>query len=334
MKMLRKLFQRFTERHLALWSSGMLGFIGLGKETTWGTGVSATDYFEIMSENIGASIARYPTRNAYGGFHEPDDMAGAVMVAGDMSVAAFPVPLGVLLKAIMNTSSIGVVASGVLWKTNFITTKSEFADGVPSQPYTIEVHRDTGSSFRYAGGQANQLQMTLAPNQDLRCTVGWLAKQPSIIARSTPTFVSSPDPFAWDTASVSVGGSATSRLEAFNLSVRNNINPHLALANSVYAARMRRGDAQLVRFGGTYDFQDQAEYDDFIAQTERAFVLNLTRANSMVLNITMPRVVYETFPPAIGGRDRLTVGFTGIAKYHAGSGCAINFALTSTKSNY
>lgn len=332
---LLQLLQTFVTRFQALWSQGHLGFVGIAKETTWGTGVAATDYFEIMSENLMLSIDRFPTRNAFAGFYDPDDYAGARRNAGNLVMFGHPVSIGHLLKAAMNTMSGTVVLSGFLWTNRFISTKSEFADGVPSQPYTLEIHRDVTSSQRYLGAVCSRLTLALAPNQDLRCTAEWVAKSAALLARSSPTFPGSPvHPFTFDTASIAIGGSANARLEAFNLSISNNINPILALNASTEIARMRRGGVQEIRISGTMDFIDVAEYQDFVNQTERVLNLNVTRADSFALLIEVPRFVYTAYPLGIAGRDRLTVGFDGRANYHTGSALALSMLLTNTKSNY
>ena len=326
---------KYAQRSLALWSEGFLGYVGIGKETTWGTPVSASDYFEAMSENLSETIDRFPTRNIVGGFFEPDDYAGMRRAGGDLVMFGHPVSIGHLLKAALNTVSGSVITSGFLFKTEFISTKSEYADGVPTQPYTLEMGRDVGSAHQISGALLNRLQMSVSPNQDLRVTASWIAKSGALIARTTPTFPGSPtDPFAFDTTSISIGGAATARVEAFQLTVNNNLNGIAALNATNNIARVRRTAPQEVRIGGTVDFIDVAEFLDFKNQTERQFRVNLSKANSFNLLIDAPRFVYTTFPVGQPGRDRLTVGFEGVARYSTTSGVAINIGLTTTKSNY
>jgi hypothetical protein len=338
MKRTFNLLQRYVASALALHAQGTLGYVGIAKETTYGTAVAATDYFEIMSENLTESIDRFPTRNAFGGFYEPDDYAGARRVAGDIVMFGHPVSIGHLLKAAMNTVSGAAVVSGFLHTTKFITVKSEFTSGAdifPSQPYTLEVHRDVTSSHQYTGAVCNRLQLSLSPNQDLRVTAGFIAKAGGLIAKTTPTFPGSPtDPFTFETASLSIGGTATARWESFNLTVNNNLDGILALNASQNIARIRRRGPQEVRISGVLDFQDVTEYLDFKNQTERQLQLTLTRANSFSMKIDAPRFVYTTFPTGIPGRDRLTVGVDGICRYSVSSGLAIDMQLTTTKSNY
>ena len=335
MKHTFNLLQRYVARALALHAQGTLGYVGIAKETTFGTAVAATDYFEIMSENLSETIDRFPTRNAFGGFYEPDDYAGARRVAGDLVMFGHPVSIGHLLKAAFNTISGSAVLSGFLHTSKFISTKSEFAAGVAGQPFTLEVHRDVTSSHQYAGAICNRLQLSLAPNQDLRVTAGWIAQAGSLIAKTSPTFPGSPtDPFTFETASLSIAGAATARWESFNMTVNNNLDGILALNASQNIARVRRRGPQEVRISGVLDFTDVAEYLDFKNQTERQIQLNLTRANSFSLLIDAPRFVYTTFPTGIPGRDRLTVGVDGICRYSVGSGLAVSLQLTTTKSNY
>lgn len=329
------MLSRYTKRWLALWAQGFLGFMGIAKETTWGTGVAATDFFEILNENITTTLERYTVKNAFGNYAEPDDVVGVRRNAGDLTMWGHPVSLGHLLKAAMQTVSGSVVLSGFLFLSRFITTKSEFASGVPVQPHTLEVHRDTTSSFRYTGALCSRLQLSLVPNQDLRATVGWITKGNTIVARSSPTFPSSPiAPFAFETASISIAGAANVRFEAFNLTIDNALEGIPGLLNSDEIAKIRRRDVQMVSVGGTLDFLDHAEYDDFINQTERTLKLNLFRSNSFNLLIDIPRFVYTAYPLGIGGRERLTVAFEGKARYNIGSGLALDMGLTSTKSNW
>ncbi len=316
-------------------SQGFLGFLGLAKETTWGTAIAASDYLELMSENITTTIDRFPTRNIFNGFYEPDDYAGLRHSAGAMVHAGHPVSLGHLLKAVFNTMSGSTVLSGFLYQSIFVGTKSEFADGVPRQPYTLEINRNVTSSHRYAGALCSKLTMALAPNQPLMITTDWIAQAQTMLAATTPTYpTSSTNPFTFDTASLQLAGVANTRLEALTLSIDNGLEGIAALNNSNTIARIRAKDLQLIRVNGTLDFIDIAEQQDFINQTERAMILSLTQASSFQLLMTIPRFVYTAFPNAMPGRGRLTVAFQGMARYQVSSAASILMQLTSTKSNY
>ncbi len=325
----------YTEYVLANKAQGFLGFIGLAKEGTWGTAVAATDYTEAFSENVTLTKERFELKDISGSYAEPDDAVGLDRVAGDIVVPGYPTILGQLLKSTFNTVSGSTVLSGFLYRTDFITTTSEFSTTAATQPYTLEIFRDVTSSNQYAGCMVSRLQMAIAPNAPLRLTASWIGKSAGLISKTTPTFTGSPlAPFTFDTCSVSIGGSATARMESVDVTIDNQLSGTPALNASALISRIYRSSAQIVTISGQFYFADVAEYQDFVNQTERAIKLTMTKASSFQFVVEMPRVVYTAFPLGASGRDRLTVSFTGKARYLTSSAVAISCQLTTTKSNF
>jgi hypothetical protein len=313
---------------------GNLGYIGLAKETTWGTPVTPSDYMKGLSESLSMAIDRFEVENIIGGFQEPNDVDGLRRITGDIVIPGHPVSLGHLLKAALNNSG-SVVASGSLWTNHFTNTKSEFAAGVARQPYTLEISRDVGSAHQYAGCLLDRLVLTLAPNQELRAQASWIGKAGALVAKSSPTFPgSSSAPFTFDSASLSLGGSATAKIEGITVTVDNQLEGIPALNASNTVARIVSRGPQMIRLSGTMDFSDVTEYLDFVNQTERAFKLTLTKASSFQFVIDVPVMVYTAFPTAQAGRGRNVVQFEARARYHTSSGTAAGFLLTTVKSNY
>ena len=328
-------FVAWALRAQALWSQGHLGYFGLAKEASSGTAVAATDYIELLSENLQSTIDRFTTKNIFASFNEPDDYAGARRSAGGIVLAAHPVSVGHALKAIFGNMSGSTITSGFLYTSHFTSTKSEFSDGVPRQPYTLEVFRDVTSAHRYIGAVANRLQLALAPNQAMQATLEWIAKSRALIARTTPTFPgSSIDPFAFDTCSVQLAGSATAKIEGFTLTVDNQLEGILALNNSNEIARIRSTGLQMINISGTLDFSNVDEEQDFINQTERAMLISVTRAASFHMLIEIPRMVYTAYSVGMAGRGRIAATFEGKGRYLTSSAAAIGIRLTTTKSNY
>lgn len=335
LKSLIHLIAGYARSNLALWAYGIAGAFGFAKEAVWGTAVAATDYAELMSENLVTGIDRFETRNIVGGYYEPTDYAGIRRNGGGTILAGHPVSIGHLLRAAFNNASATTVLSGFLYTMNYTSTKSEFADGVPRQPYTLEMYRDVTSSHQYAGAILNRLTMSLAPNQDLRLTADWLAKSRLLIARTTPTFpASSQYPFTFDAASISIAGAATARIEALTIAIDNQLDGIAALNNSNEIARVRVTGPQMIRISGTLDFTDVAEEQDFINQTERSIAVNIFRGQSFNILMNAPLFVYTAFPLGMSGRGRQTIQFDGRARYVPASLSAIGFQLTTIKSNY
>lgn len=316
---------------------GMQGYMGIGKETTWGTPVTAGSFIEMMSEGLTVAIDRFDTRNIFNGIAEPDDVTGLVRVEGDTVMAANPETLGLLLNAALGGATTTSVTA-TYWNHVFQCRGSDVSSLSPLQPYTVEIFRDVTSAQQYAGCVASQLTLACQPNQDLRATVNWLGKSAlnkSRVAVASVLFPTSPGaPFTWDTCSISVGGTGTDLIESFTLEINNNLEAVSALNASNTVARIQRTNPVSTMLSGQMSFTDISAYQDFINQTERAFTINFTRAGSFSCLISLPRCVYTTFPLGMAGRNRITVGFEAKARVPTGSLSAIAVTLRNNTIGY
>jgi len=314
--------------------TGMLGHVGIGVESAWGTAVAAANYVEILNESLVTTIERYETKNVIGGLYEPDDSAGVERHEGDIVFAGHPDPLGRFLMAALGANAASSITSTLF--SNVITAATTLASSLhPLPPYTVEVYRpgamDISTSFRYSGVQVGQIELGFAPNQDVRVTASILAKTRASIAKTSPSFPASPTAaFAFDSVSLQLGGAAVARIEALTINIDNQIEGFPTLNNSTGIAKVRRNGPQLIRVGGTIEFDDFTDFDIFAAQTEQQLIVSTFLANSFSLVIDIPRAVFTEFPVQIPGRERLTVDFAMMARYHTGSGSAIQATLVDT----
>ena len=314
---------------------GFLGHIGIAKETTWGTAVAAADYLEGMSEGLTAVPDRFDTRNIVSGMYEPDDEAGVLRIAGDLSFAGHPIPLGYFLNGALGNNSGSVVLSGFLFTNRFTVRTSDINSLHPLPAYSFEIFRDIGSAQQYDGAQVSALTLAIQPNQDLRCTASIIAKGTQNIANTTPTFPSSPVGFfQFDTCSVALNNVGVSIVEALSISIDNQLEGIPALNASTEIARVKRSGPPLIRVSGTVALEDITDYQRLISQTEFPMVINITKANSFALVIDVPRLVYDGYPLGMSGRERQTVSFNARGRFHTGSNQAIQISLTNTKSDY
>lgn len=314
--------------------TGMLGHIGIGKETTWGTGVAVTDYVESLSESVVTNIERFETRNIYAGIYEPDDSPGLNRHEGDIVFAVSPRNVGHFLNGCLGVSSPAVVLSGFLYTNAFTPTQTIATSLVPLPSYTLEVFRPgasaLSSSSRYAGAVISKLAFNLKPNQDLRCTASVIAQARTGITKTTASFPASPTQFfTWDVASVALAGAAYDRFGELNIEFDNQLEGVSLLDGSNTITRIRRTGAQMVRIGGSLEFEDFTDYNSFLSATEQALKVTLSRASSFQMVFDVPRMIYTAYPVTIGGRGRLSVNFEGMARYHVGSANAIKISVTN-----
>ena len=310
---------------------GFNGYIGIGQESTFGSGATITDYVEALSESLSAEFDRYDLKNIIGTLAPPDDEAGVLRVGGDVSFPVNPANVGRFLQGFFFSNQVTTVLSGFLFTNRFTSTSSTHNATSILPSYEVEVFRDVTSAQRYTGCVMNTFQLNVQPNNALAMTVGMIGRDTALKAKSTPTFPGSPaKPFTFDTASLSLGGSATTLIETLNIEGNNNLHGIPALNLSKRIAKVRRAGHQEINISGVIDFEDTTEYLKFLNQTEQSMKLSVTKADSFQMVVDLPRVVYTAFPMGISGRDRLLVNFAGKAFYHSGSGTAIEVALTTT----
>ncbi len=313
---------------------GAVGHVGFAPEASGGAAAAATMYVEALSENLALTKERFDYINIAGRISEPDDMVGINRVAGQIVVPAHPVAMGHYLKGALENGSMTVVLSGYLWTTAFRPpSTTQWDSRFALQPWTFEIFRDVGSSQQYAGCNISKLALSAAPNQDLRVTLDIIGVSETDIAKTSPSYVTSPvEPFAFDTCSVQIAGAASAIVEAFTFNLDNALEgiPTLTSRREIY--KIRRNNVIMPRFQMTIGFEDITEYIRFKAQSETPIVLNFTRAGSFALTLDMPRCVYTAFPTGASGRGRQTVQIDGKCRHHTGSGTAFEARLTTTRS--
>lgn len=318
-------------------SYGMAGYMGLSKETTWGSAVAAGSFMELLSENVAATLDRFDTRNVFNGVAEPDDTTGLVRIEGDIVSAGNPESLGLLLHAALGDPVTTSVTAQ--YKTHvFQCAAADVSSVCVRPPYTVELFRDVTSAQQYDGMQASMLTLACQPNQDLRATVHWIGKatrNKSRVAAASVLFPTTPgQPFTFDTCSVSIAGAGVDLVEGFNLEINNNLEAVPALNASTAIARVQRVNPVQVNFNGTVAFTDIAQYLAFLNQTEQALTLHFNKPGSFSLLISMPRFIYTAFPLGMSGRGRQVVSFEGKARVPTGSASAIAITLKNNSVAY
>lgn len=318
---------------------GFNGFIGMARQadlTSVGPAVgNAFRYQKAMSEGFTLSYDRFEIINIHNAHYEPDDEPGIGRVAGQIVANGHPDTLAAWLKAALTTASQTNVVSGYLHLMTYSTPTSNVATDAAVHPYTVYVGRDITSMWRYIGACMQNMSISYAPNQDVRLTSQWIGRSASVITGVTPTFPGSPATgFNFSTASISVGGSASAAIEALTVTIDNQLDGVGALNNSTSITRVVRRGPQTIRLSGTMHFEDITEYMNFVNQSEQRFLISCTKASSFIFSLDLPRVVYTSYPVTIAGRDRLLVNFEGKARYHTGSGTAIDARVSTTQSGW
>ena len=314
---------------------GVLGFIGYCKESSGGVPVAATDYVEAFSENFQLNFDRFVKSNIRGSIVAPDDISGIKRIAGDITITGDPVQLGHWLNAACGVQSNTEVLSGVLFSHEFTLAETDWDDEFAQQPYTFEINRDISSSQQFSGCNVSGLQFNLTPNNVLQVTASIIGRSESNIAKTTPTFTSSPvTPFAFDTASISWGGVEHQLMESLTIAQNANLEGIASLRASKDIRAIRRGGPTEVTIAGAMAFENLTDYLAFANETERNLTVHLTRANSFALTIELPKTVITAYPVGLGGSERVVVDFEGQGRYSQADGYSVKYTLYNTTSGF
>ena len=135
--------------------------------------------------------------------------------------------------------------------------------------------------------------------------------------------------FTWNQCSISIAGAAVDEFQDITITVNNNLEATYTIDGTKYPNRIKRSGFRTIEVSGTILFISQAEADIFTGQTQRRVVIS-TQQGSHFMEVDIPSFRYESFPVNIGGPGQIAVGFSGKAKYNAGSGTAIKVTTKVT----
>lgn len=312
---------------------GVYAHVGIAKETTFGTPVTASDYLQIVSESISHNIEEVVREAIRGIADEPASLEGLTTITGDIVVEVQPQTIGYLLRSALGAP----VSTGAAtqYKHVFTPVQSDFATKCALPPYTLEVHRDLDQAFQFSGCAVNSLQFSWGVDQKiLRCTASILGKSITLIAKTSPTFEAA-NPFTWEQATYKTGAplAAIDTLTAIQITINNNLEAVATLNNTKEISRIRRNGYRTVELQLTYEVEDLTEYNRFKAQSENAFEFDFISEDNKI-KFGLPKVRYTSFPLAVSGSGRLTVAVAGKAKYDTATSKAIGIELTNSKVSY
>ncbi len=286
---------------------GANGHVGIAKEVTWGTAVAATDYIPLISESLTESIEQIADESIKASRFENKSIPGQIEVKGDIVAEVRPTSIGYLLRSALG--AVTVTGTGTYTHT-FTPASTAFDPDCFLPPYTLEVNRDHPQAWQYAGAVVNSLQFAFGAKQKLlRATAGIIAKNATLITKTTPNFEAAA-PFTWDQAAVQLGGTAFARLEDFGLKLDNKMAGIFLLSgdrniDKLYPDGRSTADADL-----TMDIIDMAQYNAFKASTDQTLTVTFT-AGTNVLKFTLPNLRYIDYPVNIGGPGRIAVKVKG-----------------------
>ncbi len=313
-------------------SYGQKSHVAIAFQNSWDTSnVASLYHMQYLEESVGLDIPPLIDESNKGIFDEGDSYAGPKVVTGDLSINVKPIPLGVLLRGICGAAS--VVDSAPYYVHTFKPRTTDFGTLSAGDPLTYFKYMDDGGSgMLFYNLNMTTLELGASNGEFLTAKGGFVGgafSQIADIAASYPVGNRLP----WDASSIQLGGSAVGALRAVTITMDEQLEAMHTLNNSKFPSRVKRTGARTIEVAGTVIFDDQVEYQKFIAQTEEELIVSFAVTSDQLV-VTMPAFRYSEFKPVAGGAGKIEVGFTGSAKYHATSATAIQFDLGNLQAVY
>ena len=312
--------------------------IAIGFQNSFDTAnVASLYHMQHLEETVSLDIPPLIDQSNKGIFDEGDGYAGPKMIAGDLTINAKAIPLGVLLRGLMGAASVSAVTS--LFAHEFKPRTTDFDKFSAGDPLTYLKYNDTGSSDQFYNMNISALEFGVNAGEFLTAKatfVGGTFSQLEDIAASFPTGKR----MTWDSSSIQLGGAANGDLKALTININDGIEAMHTFDGTTYPSRNKRTAERTIEVGGTIVFDDQVEYQNFISQAEQSLIacfagpVDVGSGGPDKIVFDMPAFRYLTFPIEGGGPGKKEVGFTGSAKYLSSSATAIAITLTNTFAVY
>ena len=274
--------------------------LGVGEETTWGTAVTPTRFFEVLSESVHIeknfenieTIRNYSTREI---------VKLTEIIKGDVEILANYDGIGILFKHLLG--SVDTVTGSINTHTFPAST------GIPSTDriglgLTLEVQRDGSLVWTYAGGKLMGLTHSFGLDQSSRMTLSMMGKSETTASSGTTASYSTLLPLKPPHITVNLDASALSA-SSCTLTVENPLDEPFLLGSTGLGAEPDRSVVLKVSASIDLLFDDFTEYDKFSAESDVDIqIVADNGTESLTYNLDKCRILSAT--PAVSGRERLT----------------------------
>lgn len=316
---------------------GMDANIGLCFQSSGGTPATNSIYWmPHVSESVGEAIEQLKSQGMRGIYDEGPSYVGKRSSAGDLEIEALPIPMGVIFKGLMGNPTTSAVSSG--YSHAFKPRQADWDATFAGDPMTYHQYLNTGSAMIYSDMCVNDVSISCAAGELLKIKASFVGGQFEQLANVAATY---PDEshFTWDTSSVSINGVGKTELKDFTVDIKENLQAQWTLNGSKYPSRVKRSGFRMIEISGTIKFDDQTEYQNFLAQSEMSMSVMFTGSTTYgttgdSLKMDFSAFRYTEVKPNAGGPGEIEASFKAEAKYDTSSATAMTLTLVNTQAAY
>lgn len=313
-------------------ASGIDAQVGMVAEVTYGTPVTVTRFYELVSESLKNNIARVQSRGIRPGRHVTHRWKpGAQSVTGDIVMELAPHEAGLWMTQLLGTpatTGAGPYTHTYTGPKNNDATSLTIQIGRPDEGGTVR-------AFTYAGMRMTQLQIGAAVGEYVMATTSWYGQsEETNIALATAVYDAELEPFVFTEATLTVAGSAVP-VKNFELNIDRNLAVDRHRLGTALPRKALINGLASVTGSFTADFVDLTSvYNRYVAGTEGSLVLTFTSlvgAADCVLTITM-NVRFDGETPNVTGPEILELPMNFVATSETSDAAAFTAVIVNDDS--
>lgn len=254
-----------------------LTWLGVAKETTWGTAVNPAYYVPFKDAKPVDEIDTVKDQGIRGAMAQTYNILQGVKHSSmDLSGETFPDSIGLLILAMLGVDT--VTGTGPYTHT--------FKLARTAQPPSLTHSRYDGTNMRqFSGHVAEELSFKWADKAALEYTFKSQGKSSAVATTQTPTVTTTLPFLNWQFA-VTLGGSANLNLVGFDISLKRKLYVQHAANNSQDPTAIIAQGLE-VTGKATFDKVDDTELSDFLNNTQPSLILTGTQGtNQLVIQMT------------------------------------------------
>lgn len=259
--------------------------VGIGEESTWGTAVSRTHWFRVVSSTVKRSVAKVPrgvlaessgSRNRRSHYIGTDDVGGTIVILMGYE------GLGMLLRHAMHGTPATTGPSGSIYTHTF-----KLGTAPPTGGLTVEVIRGTGSAEVFEGCRISKMSWEIEAAGLMKVTldlIGQTSAGPT--SAGTPTYTTNELDVIHHQCGTLSFNSATYTLKKFTVSLDNKL-ARRPLLGSKPTADPAPSDFTDVMFDAELEYEGDALLTALTADTESDAVISFSGVSSRSLSFTV-----------------------------------------------
>lgn len=191
---------------------------------------------------------------------------------------------------------------------------------------------------QFAGCALNSLELDIKAKEFVLATADWAGMKYEAGGTDKATSYSAKQPFKFNQAALTVGGSANTDYEEIKIKFDDQAELLHVIGSGIDAEKVY-SKGMMVSISATLIVEDSTEWDKFIAGSSTSFALAITGSEMaggstpFSMAIDLPEVYYQAAPIPIG-KDLIKIVFTAVAKFNVSAGYTSKVTLVNNESQY